>query len=225
MAVIPTTTSPSPGRAHVRPSESYRRSSGNSHSSIFVAAPAEKDEIGLRRLREYHAHGVGARSTDRCCSRWPLYASMRRTSSLISGVSPRLRASRRKASKVPSTASSTRRASFVSRASIVSSSWRVIVPPRGARRSRYLWVAAGIIPFRFPLESQDPQEGEEEGGLDSLDDDPDRFYGLTVSGRRVGEDQGKCVEHQEGVEERLAKKHERRECEVPCPDCKEQRAG
>src|SRR3989454_10213849 len=162
---------------------------------------------------------------DRCRSRCPLYASIRRTSSLISGVSPRSRASRRKASRVPSTASSTRRASFVSRASIVSSSWRVIVPPRGARRSRYLWVAAGIIPFRYALESQDPQEGEEEGGLDSLDDEPDGLYGLTVPRRSISEDPGKRVEHREGIEEGLAGKHERGEGEVSCPDRKEQRAG
>src|SRR2546425_1984411 len=90
--------------------------------------------------------------TDRCRPRWPLYASIRRTSSLISGVSPRLNASFRRASSVPSTASRTRRASFVSRVSIVSSSWRVIVPPvrrtplpifmvRGANYSSLGWRA------------------------------------------------------------------------------------
>src|SRR5437773_3358354 len=90
-----------------------------------------------KRVRDGSAvrpYVVGARSTDRCRPRWPLYVSIRRTSSRISGVSPRPRASRRRASSVPSTASSTRRASFVPRVLIVSSSWRVIVPPaRGLR--------------------------------------------------------------------------------------------
>ena len=57
IAVIPTTTSGPSSRAQVRPSGSYRRSSGNSHSWIFVAVPRETTGGGLRSLRESRLRG------------------------------------------------------------------------------------------------------------------------------------------------------------------------
>ena len=51
ITVIPKTTSRPSSRAYVRPSGSYRRSSENSHSAIFVAVPSEPTGGRLRSLR------------------------------------------------------------------------------------------------------------------------------------------------------------------------------